>query len=158
MYVKADHVKMWYQRKAFHSFVKYLVGFWLLVGIGMLFSVYQLGYDGTDGFYFAIITGTSVGLGDITVRTDVNGDTSLAGTWFGIFYVFVFFIFIVLSLSRCVITSRATREAEGKPFPGAAEDDPRHPRCCLTSPCCCSRRPTACRRLSTSARRGVMSI
>lgn len=54
---KQSTPKKWHQRRAVRVFIKFIFGFLGLVGIGMLFSVYELGYNAADGFYFAIITG-----------------------------------------------------------------------------------------------------
>jgi hypothetical protein len=69
-----------------------LIGFVLLGGV--VYST-TLGYTFSDSIYLAVLTGSSIGFGDIPPSRTKDGVKSLAMIWFTIFYVFFFVTFIL---------------------------------------------------------------
>lgn len=69
-----------------------LIAFVLLGGL--IYST-NLGYSFGDSIYLAIITGSSVGFGDIAPSRTESGEKSLGMIWFTIIYIIVFVTFVL---------------------------------------------------------------
>eukprot|EP00730_Choanoeca_flexa_P002354 TRINITY_DN1101_c0_g1_i1.p1 TRINITY_DN1101_c0_g1~~TRINITY_DN1101_c0_g1_i1.p1 ORF type:complete len:395 (+),score=85.33 TRINITY_DN1101_c0_g1_i1:92-1276(+) len=65
----------------------------VLVG-GMIFSL-SLGYTYGDGIYLAVVTGSSVGFGDMSPSHNQDGTRDYGMMWFSIFYILAFVTFVL---------------------------------------------------------------
>ena len=70
----------------------FLVGFVLL---GAVVYSTSLGYTFGDSLYLAVVTGSSIGFGDIAPSRTKDGGKSMGTIWFTIFYVLFFVTFIL---------------------------------------------------------------
>lgn len=71
----------------------------ILVACGTGFAIHELGFSGVDAFYWSVITGFSVGFGDLVPTTDGEGKpTGNVALWFSIFYIIAFILFMLKSL------------------------------------------------------------